>query len=144
MNEKQAHLSYGQNVDLRSPPPAFSPRSPGTTFPDSPLPPTPQFKNIDSAFHLAEVPPAPRERRICGLKKKHFWEIFGLILALIIAAAVVGGVVGGLQSKNADPPNPTSGESATFGNSTSGNPAGGNVTSGNGNSSSPPTNTPVL
>ena len=45
-----------------------------------------------------EPTPSP-EKRICGLRQKHFWELFGVILAIVLAAAIVGGVVGGLQSR---------------------------------------------
>ncbi|KAL8700798.1 MAG: hypothetical protein Q9201_005255 [Fulgogasparrea decipioides] len=42
-------------------------------------------------------PPAPRTRRICGLRRGMFWLMFGIVLALVIVAAVVGGVVGGTK-----------------------------------------------
>jgi hypothetical protein len=105
INEKQAHTGWGNVVDPRSPQYPDSPDCNGTTIAGSPLPPLPQHKNIDGVFHVAEEGPlVPQQRMICGLKRKHFWEIFGLVLALVIAAAVVGGVVGGLQSENVNAP----------------------------------------
>jgi len=144
MDEKQAHLSRERIIDPRSPVFLQSPGSHGTNFAVSPLPPTPQFKTIDNVFRAADIPPAPRERRICGLKRKHFWEIFGLVLALVIAAAVVGGVVGGLQYKNANPPNPAYGGDEGSGIPTNKNGTNGNATSAGGTLPSPVTIDPTL
>ena len=57
--------------------------------------------------------PAAEDRRMCGLRRRHLWELFVLILAIIFAAAVVGGVVGGLQKhgKSSPPPAPAAGNS---------------------------------
>ena len=54
--------------------------------------------------------PSP-EKRIFGLRQKHFWELSGLILAIVLAAAIIGGVVGGLQSRHGK--FPSSGQPAT-------------------------------
>ena len=64
----------------------------GTLSPMSPMTP----KEIDDGLDSAP----PREKRICGLRQKHFWELSGLILAIVLAAAIIGGVVGGLQSRH--------------------------------------------
>ena len=64
----------------------------GTLSPMSPV----GAKELDEGL----VSNPPREKRRCGLRQKHFWELFGLLLALILAAAIIGGVVGGLQSRN--------------------------------------------
>ena len=69
------------------------PMSPdGTLSPMSPVEP----KEMDEG--LTSGPPP--EKRIWGLRQKHFWELLGLILAIVLAAAIIGGVVGGLQSRH--------------------------------------------
>lgn len=83
LNENQAQAGI----------PIGIPTSPeGTLSPISLMGP----KEIDDRL---ESPPPP-EKRICGLRQKHFWELLGLVLAIILAAVVIGGVVGGLQSRN--------------------------------------------
>ncbi|KAL9596182.1 MAG: hypothetical protein Q9219_005968 [cf. Caloplaca sp. 3 TL-2023] len=56
-----------------------------------------------------EPPPAPRARRICGLRRGIFWLLFGIVLAVIIVAAVVGGVVGGTRHSSNPSDGPGSG-----------------------------------
>ena len=68
------------------------PTSPDGTL--SPMSPT-------GAKEMGEgvVSTPPREKRICGLRRKHFWGLLGL-MAIVLAAAIIGGVVGGLQSRH--------------------------------------------
>lgn len=69
------------------------PTSPeGTLSPISPMGPKEMDEGLGS--------PPPPEKRTCGLRQKHFWELLGLILAIVLAAAVISGVVGGLQSRS--------------------------------------------
>ena len=82
-NEKQEHAGIPMGI----------PTSPDGTL--SPMSPT-GAKEIGEGV----VSSPPRERRICGLRRKHFWELSGLILAIVLAAAIIGGVVGGLQSRH--------------------------------------------
>lgn len=63
-----------------------------TVSPTSPLGP----KEMDDGLGSARR----SEKRICGLRKRHFWELLGFMLALVLAAAIIGGVVGGLHSRN--------------------------------------------
>lgn len=86
----------------------FSPSSPDSTV-NSGLSPT----DLESPIKPGDIPPSPSTttatpvpagRRICGLRRRHFWELFGLLLAIIIAAAVIGGVVGGLQNHGGSSP----------------------------------------
>jgi len=41
-----------------------------------------------------------RSGMICGMRKKIFWIVLGLILLVILIAAVVGGVVGSVVGKH--------------------------------------------
>ena len=86
-NEKQEHAGIPVGI------PMGIPTSPDGTL--SPMSPT-GAKEIGEGVESTP----PREKRICGLRRKHFWELFGLILAIVLAAAVIGGVVGGLQSRH--------------------------------------------
>lgn len=112
LNEKQAHAGNPMGI----------PTSPeGTLSPLSPIGP----KEIDDG--LGSPPP---EKRICGLRQKHFWELLGLILAIVLAAAVIGGVVGGLQSHNGK-------------SSSSGQPASSSITNNTTNSANNATSLPL-
>lgn len=42
----------------------------------------------------------PKVRRVCGVRRRNFWVIFGLVLTTVIAAAVIGGTVGGTGHSN--------------------------------------------
>ena len=86
-NEKQEHAGIPVGI------PMGIPTSPDGTL--SPMSPT-GAKEIGEGV----VSTPPREKRICGLRQKHFWELLGLILAIVLAAAIIGGVVGGLQSRH--------------------------------------------
>ena len=89
-NENQAHAGIPVGVPMGIP---TSPE--GTLSPMSPM----GLKELDDGLN----PPRPQEKRICGLRSKHFWGLLGLVLAIVLAAAIVGGVVGGLQSRNGKP-----------------------------------------
>lgn len=86
----------------------FSPSSPDSTVRSGLSPTSPEAPG-----KLGDIPPSPSTtsatrvpagRRICGLRRRHFWELFGLLLAIIVAAAVIGGVVGGLQAHGGSSP----------------------------------------
>lgn len=96
----------------------FSPISPAVESKGLPQQGFPS-ENIDEK--VGEPPPVPPERRMCGLKRKHFWELFALILSLFIAAAVIGGVVGGLQTRNGDSHSPPAAASSNNTNTNSSN-----------------------
>ncbi len=82
--------------------------SPDTAYTDCFSPTTSGLgkAGLDSESKIA--PKAP-QRRICGLKRRHFWELLGLILAFAAAGAVIGGVVGVMHARNnqAKPATPT-------------------------------------
>jgi hypothetical protein len=42
--------------------------------------------------------PTYPERRICGVRARSFWTIFGVAALLIVIAAAVGGGIGGSQA----------------------------------------------
>ncbi|MCJ1364163.1 hypothetical protein MMC16_003272 [Acarospora aff. strigata] len=50
--------------------------------------------------------PKTREPRICGMRRKMFWILFGVILGIIVIAAIIGGVVGGTKSSSPAPSPP--------------------------------------
>ncbi|KAF6219167.1 hypothetical protein HO133_004992 [Letharia lupina] len=87
LNEKQAHAGVPVGIPMGIP---TSPE--GTLSPMSPMGPKEMDEGLGS--------PPPPEKRTCGLRQKHFWELLGLILAIVLAAAVISGVVGGLQSRS--------------------------------------------
>ena len=91
----------------------------GTLSPMSPMGP----KELDEG--LGSSPPT--EKRICGLRQKHFWELLGLLLAVFLAAAIIGGVVGGLQSRNSK--SPSDGQPATNNTNNSTTNSGNDTTS---------------
>ena len=48
----------------------------------------------------AVVPPMrSKVQRICGLRRKKFFLMYGTILGILILAAVIGGVIGGTRKK---------------------------------------------
>ncbi|KAL8659346.1 MAG: hypothetical protein Q9202_007170 [Teloschistes flavicans] len=73
--------------------PQSSPTSPESSM-GMMSPQTPQRKMMDDSIGS---PPAPRTRRICGLRRGTFWLLFAIVSALIVVAAVVGGVLGGIR-----------------------------------------------
>lgn len=82
LGEKQAV------VDI-SPTSPSSPSSTGSVDRGTPVPILPDKS--------AGWPPAPKVRRICGVRRRNFWIIFGVVLAIVVAAAVIGGAVGGTR-----------------------------------------------
>lgn len=93
LNEKQAHAGVTTQEYL-------SPGSPDSTYGPGVSPFTPGLPNpkkIDGSFASPPPSPPPPKRRICGLRARHFWELFALALMLVVTAAIVGGVVGGLK-----------------------------------------------
>ena len=117
LNEKQELAGNPVGVSTGTP---ISPG--GTLSPISQMEP----KEIDGGLRS----PPPPERRICGLRPKHFWELLGLILAIILAVAIIGGVVGGLQSRNRI-------------SSSSGQPASNNTTNNTTNAANSTTSLPL-
>ena len=112
LNEKQAHAEIPMGI----------PTSPeGTLSPMSPI----GAKEIDDG----PLSPPPAEKRIWGLRQKHFWELLGLVVAIVLAAAIIGGVVGGLQSR--DGKSSSSGQPASNGTTN-------NATNGANNAASVP------
>lgn len=85
-DENQAHAGIPVGVPMGIPA-----SSEGTLSPMSPMGP----KELDEGLNSSR----PQEKRICGLRQKHFWELLGLIVAIVLAAAIVGGVVGGLPTR---------------------------------------------
>ncbi|KIN02693.1 hypothetical protein OIDMADRAFT_27198 [Oidiodendron maius Zn] len=66
--------------------------------------------------------PAYPERRICGVRARIFWTIFGVAMFLIVVAAAVGGGIGGSQAAQHAKEAKEAGLASTIG-STSNNPA---------------------
>lgn len=105
--EKQAHAGTIVRASPASPDPTLD----GIVSPITPIVPN----TIDAVFSKgpATTPSAdpeserePVESRACGLRRHHFWELFGLILAIVLTAAIVGGVVGGIQAHDTGSPKP--------------------------------------
>ena len=101
LNEKQSHLALNSERSPTSPDSSL-----GAGF--SPISPAVASKSLHQLGFapksdekaIGEPPPVPPEQRICGLRRKRFWELFAVILAILVAAAVIGGVVGGLRARN--------------------------------------------
>ena len=53
-----------------------------------------QFSPKPAVIDDLTAPPKPKVPRICGMRRKYFWALFGTVLAIIIIAAVLGGVLG--------------------------------------------------
>ena len=109
LNEKQAHrdmVTTQEFLGPGSPDSAFGPTaSPGI----SPLTPgMPNPKKLVESVTTAPGSPPPLKRRICGLRPRHFWELFALALMVVITAAIIGGVVGGLKTHRGSSPAPAS------------------------------------
>ncbi|KAL8735236.1 MAG: hypothetical protein Q9181_002912 [Wetmoreana brouardii] len=110
--ENRRYLNEKQMIQAHEVPQS-SPTSPessmGVLSPQGPQP-----KMFDDPMGS---PPAPRTRRICGLRRGMFWLMFGIVLALVIVAAVVGGVVGGTRrSSNSNAGQGSSNNASAAGN----------------------------
>ena len=119
LNEKQSHGTGLQERSPHSPDSSLgaglSPISPAVPPKDYPQGP----KGIDETLGLAQS--SLPKRRICGLRQKRFWELFGLFVALLVAAAVIGGVVGGLKARNKNSHSPAGPPSAPPSNNSNAN-----------------------
>lgn len=94
LNEKQIATVDQNEKDEESP------ISPGATLVADPESPHP--KTIDDTIAIASgVPPMPKVRRICGMRRRYFWIAFGAVLIAVIVASIVGGVVGGRKKQTA-------------------------------------------
>ncbi|KAL8640301.1 MAG: hypothetical protein Q9228_002766 [Teloschistes exilis] len=90
--ENDRYLNEKQMIQAHEVPQS-SPTSPESSM-GMMSPQTPQVKMMDDSIGS---PPAPRTRRICGLRRSIFWMLFAIVSALVIVAAVVGGVLGGIR-----------------------------------------------
>ena len=75
-----------------------SPISPGNTLVADPETPYPKTMDSDVAIRSGS-PPEPRVWKICGLRRRNFWILFGTILAVIIVVSIIGGVLGGRKKQ---------------------------------------------
>ena len=102
-NDHEAYLNEKQIATMdESERDGESPISPGGTLVADPG--TRRPKTIDDAATIGPgSPPEPRLRKICGIRRRNFWIIFGGALATIIAAAIIGGVGGGRRMQTAPP-----------------------------------------
>lgn len=92
LNEKQIATVDHNEKDEESP------ISPGATLVADPESPHP--KTIDDVVAIEPgSPPEPKVRRICGMRRRNFWIVFGVILAVVIAASIIGGVAGGTRKQ---------------------------------------------
>ena len=106
LNDHEAYLNEKQIASVsESERGGQSPISPGATLVADPE--TPYPKTMDSVVAVETgSPPKPRVWKICGLRRRNFWILFGAILAVIIVASVTGGVLGGRkkQTQTQTPP----------------------------------------
>ena len=89
-----------------------------TVVPETPMTPA-KAKMMEDEIPL---PPEPKPRRICGLRRRTFWIVFVVLLALVIVAAIVGGVVGGMKHSSDTSPPSTSAAPASAAPTASGAP----------------------
>lgn len=87
-----------------------------------------------SELHDSALPAVPPPT-ICGIRRKKFWIIAGVIGLLVIAAAVGGGVGGALSNKSSSESAQQSGSGANNGNSGSNTGSGSGSGSGTGTGS---------
>lgn len=87
-----------------------------------------------SELHDSALPAVPPPT-ICGIRRKKFWVIAGVIGLLVIAAAVGGGVGGALSNKSSSESAQQSGSGANNGNSGSNTGSGSGSGSGTGTGS---------
>lgn len=83
-----------------------------------------------------EVYQPPKERNVCGIRRRTFWIVLAVIILVVIAAAIGGGVGGSLASKKSDDASTTSDDDDASTNSTS--------PSNDDSASSTPAGTPLL
>ena len=48
-----------------------------------------------------------KERPICGMRRRTFWILLGVVFAIVIIAAIIGGAVGGTRNHKSPPPAPS-------------------------------------
>lgn len=84
-----------------------------------------------SELHDSALPAVPPPT-ICGIRRKKFWIIAGVIGLLVVAAAVGGGVGGALSNKSSSESAQQSGSGANNGNSGSNTGSGSGSGSGTG------------
>ncbi|KAF2258902.1 hypothetical protein CC78DRAFT_476888 [Lojkania enalia] len=53
-------------------------------------------------------PDQVRQQTICGVQRKQFWILFGVVVAIILGAAIGGGIGGAMASRNKSNSMPTS------------------------------------
>lgn len=87
-----------------------------------------------SELHDSALPAVPPPT-ICGIRRKKFWIIAGVIGLLVIAAAVGGGVGGALSNKSSSESAQQSGSGANNGNSGSNTGSGSGTGTGSGSGS---------
>lgn len=95
-----------------------------------------------SELHDSALPAVPPPT-ICGIRRKKFWIIAGVIGLLVIAAAVGGGVGGALSNKSSSESAQQSGSGANNGNSGSNTGSGSGTGTGSGSGSGSGDTTPI-
>ncbi|MCJ1354737.1 MAG: hypothetical protein MMC33_004726 [Icmadophila ericetorum] len=70
-----------------------------TALPMNPMSIQPNSDGIEVVIPLPP-PPLPRVQRICGLRRRIFFIMYGLILAIIAIASIIGGVIAGTRSNS--------------------------------------------
>ena len=76
-----------------------------TAAPTGPRSIQPDSDGIEAVIPVPPPPP-PRVQRICGLRRRNFFIMYGLILAIVVIASIIGGVIAGTRN-NKSPSMPT-------------------------------------